>query len=51
VTNLAAVVLVVLGAVIAILGFLLAAEMVMVVIGLLAVFAGGVLATLDRRRA
>ena len=48
-TNLAAGLLIVLGAVIAVLGFLLAGEMVMVVIGLGSIAAGGILGILDRR--
>jgi len=48
-TSFAAATLVVLGAVITVLGFLLAGNMVMVVIGLLAIFGGGLLGTLERR--
>lgn len=48
--NLAAMVLVVLGAAIAILGFILAGNIVAVVVGLAAVFAGGLLATMGRRQ-
>ena len=48
--NFAAGTLIVLGAVITVLGFLLAANMIMVVIGLLAVFGGGLLSALAQRR-
>ena len=48
-TSFAAGALVVLGSVITVLGFLLAGNMVMVVIGLLAIFGGGLLGVLERR--
>lgn len=48
-TNLASGLLIVLGTAIAVLGFVLAGEMVMVVIGLGSVGAGGILSVLDRR--
>ncbi|HYI67994.1 MAG TPA: hypothetical protein VEW95_13825 [Candidatus Limnocylindrales bacterium] len=48
-TSVAAGMLVVLGAVITVLGFLLAVNMGMVVIGLLAIFGGGLLGNLERR--
>ena len=49
--NFASATLIVLGAVIAVLGFLLAGELVMVVTGLAAIFAGGVLSVAGRERA
>jgi uncharacterized membrane protein len=49
-TNFASATLIVLGVVIAILGFLLAGNLQMVVIGLLSVLAGGLLGLADRRR-
>jgi hypothetical protein len=48
--NFASGTLIVLGAVIAVLGFILAGEIVMVVIGLAAIFAGGLLAVASRDR-
>jgi hypothetical protein len=50
-TGFAAGALIVLGVVITVLGFLLAGNILMVVIGLLAVFGGGLLGTLERRAA
>lgn len=50
VTNFASGTLVVLGAVIAVLGFILAGRIEMVLIGLLAVFLGGVLSLAGRRQ-
>ena len=49
--NFASAALIVLGAVITILGFILAGEIVMVAIGLASIFAGGVLAIAARQRA
>ena len=49
--NFAAATLITLGVVIGVLGFLLAGNLAMVVIGLLAVFAGGLLGLADRRPA
>lgn len=49
--NFASGTLIVLGAVIAVLGFLLAGELVMVVTGLAAIFAGGLLGVAARERA
>jgi hypothetical protein len=49
--NLASATLIVLGAVIAVLGFILAGELVMVVTGLAAIFAGGLLSVPSRERA
>lgn len=48
-TSFAAGALVVLGSVITVLGFLLAANILMAVIGLLAIFGGGLLGVLERR--
>ena len=50
-TSFAAGTLIVLGAVITVLGFLLLGNIVMVVVGLLAVFGGGLLGKLERRAA
>jgi hypothetical protein len=49
-TNFASATLIVLGVVIAVLGFLLAGNLQMVVIGLLSVLTGGLLGLADRRR-
>lgn len=49
-TNFASATLIVLGVVIAVLGFLLAGNLAMVVIGLLSVFAGGLLGLAGTRR-
>jgi uncharacterized membrane protein len=49
--NFASGTLIVLGAVIAVLGFLLAGELVMVVTGLAAIFAGGLLGVVAREGA
>jgi uncharacterized membrane protein len=49
--NFASATLIVLGAVIAVLGFILAGELVMVVTGLAAIFAGGLLSVASRERA
>lgn len=51
VTNLAAGTLVVLGILIAVLGFLAGGSMPFVIVGLVAVFAGGLLGMLERRGA
>jgi uncharacterized membrane protein len=48
--NFASATLIVLGAVIAVLGFLLAGELVMVVTGLASIFAGGLLGVAARER-
>jgi uncharacterized membrane protein len=49
--NFASATLIVLGAVIAVLGFILAGELVMVVTGLASIFAGGLLGVAARERA
>lgn len=49
--NFASGTLIVLGAVIAVLGFILAGELVMVATGLAAIFAGGLLGLVERERA
>ena len=49
--NFASAALIVLGAVVAILGFILAGELIMVAVGLASIFAGGVLAIAGRQRA
>ena len=49
--NFASATLIVLGAVIAVLGFILAGKLVMVVAGLAAIFAGGLLSIAARERA
>jgi hypothetical protein len=51
VTNFASGTLIVLGAVIAVLGFILAGRIEVVVLGLAAVFLGGLLSLADKRRA
>lgn len=50
-TNFASGTLVVLGAVITVLGFILAGELTMVIVGLVAIFAGGLLGARERRPA
>lgn len=50
-TNFASATLIVLGVLIAVLGFLLAGNLPMVVVGLSSVLAGGLLGLADRRRA
>jgi hypothetical protein len=49
--NFASATLIVLGAVIAVLGFIVAGELVMVVTGLAAIFAGGLISVAIRERA
>jgi len=49
-TSFASATLIVLGVVIAVLGFLLAGNLAMVVVGLLSVLAGGLLGLADKRR-